>query len=148
VDSAAELVDLAAVALGGAAFGDGSEFEHLFAFFGGFGAEYAALGGLAVEGLGDGGGASDLAEDEDFDVEDAGVAGDLEHVAEADVAGGFGAVGVGLDAADVAGVGGEGACFEEPGGPEPFVHAYGGGGHGSIFADLGMAWRSGRCSGL
>jgi len=88
---AAEAVDEAAVALGGA-FGGRGEVERAeeLALFGGFAAKLFAGFGLAVEGLGDGCGAALLAEGEDFDLELAGFVFDVEHVADADLAGGLG----------------------------------------------------------
>jgi hypothetical protein len=135
VDAAAEFAELAAVLLGGSAFGDSAHGEHGLAFLGYAGAFETALVGFLVVGLGDGGGASDLGGEEDFDGEGSGFVGDLQGVSGLDVAGGLGAVGVDLDAADVAGVGGEGAGFEEAGGPEPLVDANGF--HVVIFADCG-----------
>ena len=64
-----------------------------------------------------------LAESEDFDVELAGFVFDVEHVADADFAGGFGGDVVRGDAVHVAGFGGLLAGFEEAGGPEPLVDA-------------------------
>ena len=84
----------------------------------------AAGFGFLVKGLGLGGGAALLGELEDFDLEFAGFVFDVELVTGADFAGGFGGVGIGRDAAEVTGVGGEGAGFEEAGGPEPFVDAH------------------------
>ena len=108
--------------------GDGAE---EFALFGGLAAGLFALFGLAVEGLGDGGGAALLAEGEDLDVELAAFVFDVEHVADADFAGRLGGLVVRGDAVEVAGLGGLLAGLEEAGGPEPFVDA--GAGHGSIF---------------
>src|SRR5271168_3903959 len=64
---AAKAVDEASVAFG-RAFGWRGEVERTeeFAFFGGLAASLFAGLGLAVEGLGDGGGAALLAEGEDF----------------------------------------------------------------------------------
>ena len=77
------------------------------------------------------GGAALLAEGEDFDVEFAAFVFDVEHVADADLAGGLGGLVVRGDAIELAGFGGLLAGLEEAGGPEPFVDA--GAGHGSIF---------------
>ena len=131
-------MDEAAVAFGGAFGGSGGPGDGAeeFALFGGFAAGLFAGFGFAVEGLCDGGGGSLLAEGEDFDVELAAFVFDVEHVADADLAGGLGGLIVGEDAVEVAGFGGLLAGFEEAGGPEPFVDA--GAGHASIFADLWM----------
>jgi len=85
-------------------------------------------------GLGDGGGAALLAEGEDLDVELAAFVFDVEHVADADLAGGLGGVDVRGDAVQLAGFGGLLAGLEEAGGPKPFVDA--GSGHRFIFARL------------
>ena len=74
----------------------------------------------------DGGRASGFAEGEDFDLEEAALICDLQHVADADIASGLGGDAVGEDAADVAGFGGKGAGLEEARGPEPFIDADGG----------------------
>lgn len=97
------------------------EWAEEFALFGGFPAELDALGGLAVEGLGDSGGGALLAQAEDFDREVAGLVADLQHVAEPDLAGGLAACLVGRDTTHVAGLGGLFASLEEAGGPEPLV---------------------------
>jgi hypothetical protein len=116
---AAEAVDEAAVPFGGA-FGWGGGIGHgaeEFVLFGGLAAGFFALFGFAVEGLGDGGGAALLAEDEDFDVELAAFIFDVEHVADADFSGGFGGLVVREDAVEFAGFGGLLASLEEAGGP-------------------------------
>ena len=64
-------------------FGEASGFEHELAVFRGGGRRGF---GFAVHGLGDGGGAADFVEEEDFDLEDAGFVGDAELVAEVDFA--------------------------------------------------------------
>ena len=79
--------------------------------------------GFAVEGLGDGGWAADLADAEDFDFKITGLDADGEAVANAYVAGRLGGVAVGGDAAQVAGLDGERPGFEKARGPEPFIHA-------------------------
>jgi len=111
-------VDEAAVAFG-RAFGGSGEVEgaEKFSFFGCLTAELFAVFGLAVEGLGDGGGAALLAEGEDFDLKLTGFVSDVEHVADTDFAGGFGGLLVGGDAIYVAGLGRQLASFEEAGGP-------------------------------
>ncbi len=126
-------MDEAAVAFGGAfgwggGPGDGAE---EFALFGGFAAGFFAGFGFAVEGLCDGGGGALLAEGEDLDVELAGFVFDVEEVADADLAGGFGGLMVGEDALELAGFGGLLAGFEEACGPEPLVDA--GAGHAFYF---------------
>ena len=67
-------------------------------------------------------------------MEVAAFVGDLECVADADLAGGLGGLAVGEDAFEVAGFGGLLAGFEEAGGPEPLVDA--GAGHALIVADF------------
>jgi hypothetical protein len=131
---AAEAVDEAPVAFVGAFAGSSCGPGHgaeEFALLDGFAAEFFALFGFAVEGLGDGGGSALLAEGEDFDVEFAAFVFDVERVADVDLAGGLGGVVVREDAVELAGFGGLLAGLEEAGGPEPFVDA--GSGHVSIF---------------
>ena len=94
-----------------------------FALFGGFAAEFFAGFGFAVESLSDGCGAALVANEENLDLELAGFVFDVEHVADADFAGGFGGDVVRGDAVHVAGFGGLLAGFEEAGGPEPLVDA-------------------------
>ena len=135
---AAEAVDEAAVALGGAfgggrsGPGDGAE---EFALFSGFAAGFLALVCFAIEGLGYGGGGSLVTQGKDFHGEVATFIFDLEGVADVDLAGGLGGLAVGEDALEVAGFGGLLAGFEEAGGPEPLVDA--GAGHALIVADFG-----------
>jgi hypothetical protein len=132
-------VDEAAVAFGGAFAGGGCGPGHgaeEFSFFGCFAAGLFAGFGFAVEGLCDGGGASLLAEGEDLDFKFAAFVFDVEHVAEADLAGGFGGLTVRSDAVHVAGLGGLLAGLEEAGSPEPFVDA--GSGHVCIFVDFAV----------
>jgi hypothetical protein len=120
----AELDDTATVALVGTARGE------LFPLAGGFalGSHFEALltarVGFAVEGLRDGRGAANVAKFQNFDFEVAAFVSDAEHVSDANIAGGLGGdLSVRLDSAELAGAGGEGASFEEAGGPEPFVDA-------------------------
>ena len=116
-------VEVAAVALGGAAGPEAFEAGGGFALLGGFAAKLDAGFGFAIEGLGDGGGAALLGEGEDFDFVFDGAGIDAEEVSGLDGAGGLGGEAVGEDAAEVAGAGGEGAGLEEAGGPEPLVDA-------------------------
>ncbi len=76
MDAAAELVDVAAVALRWATLGEAADGEHLLALFGESGAGSAALGRFAVEGLGDGRGASAFGKLENFYLKYAGFVGD------------------------------------------------------------------------
>jgi hypothetical protein len=136
---AAEAVDEAAVAfvgaLGGGGGGPGDGAEE-FALFGGFEAGLFALVGLTVEGLGDGGGGALLAQGEDFDDEVAGFVFDLEHIADAYLAGRLGGLAVGEDTLQLTGFGGLLAGFEEAGCPEPLVDA--GAGHASDCRRFGL----------
>jgi hypothetical protein len=115
---AAEAVDETAVALG-RAFRWCSEVERAeeFALFGDFAAELFAGFCLAVESLGDDRGAALMAEKENLDVELAAFVFNVEHIADADLAGGLRGLVVGGDAIHVAGFGGLLAGFEEAGGP-------------------------------
>ena len=90
--ASAELDDVTAVALGGAAPGDGLDSGHGAALGGDLGAKLAAGVGLVVEGLRERGGATVFAEGEDFDVEVAGVVGDVQLVAGMNFARGFDAL--------------------------------------------------------
>jgi len=83
-------VDEAAVAFGWAPGGRGRVVGHWaqeFALFGGFATGLFALVRLAVESLCRGGGASLLAQGKDFDGEFAAFVFDVEHVADANLAG-------------------------------------------------------------
>jgi hypothetical protein len=129
--ASAELVESAAVALGGTGGGGGGEVHHGLAFLGGLAASFTAGVGFLVERLRDGGGSAEVTEGEDVDFELAAFGTDLEAIAEVDVAAGFDWLMVALDAAEFAGAGGLGAGFEEARRPEPFVDA---GGHASEFS--------------
>jgi hypothetical protein len=119
----AELNDAAAVALGGAAFRERGELLHGLSF-GGFAlTAFFALVGLPVQGLSDRGGATDVRDRQDFDVELGGFVLDAEHVPQMNFACGLGLDFVGADPAKIAGLGCEGTRFEETGGPEPLVDA-------------------------
>ena len=122
--AAAELDDAPAVALGGPVHGQGRVLLHGFALFRSAQTGFAAGFGFAVEGLRHRCGAADVADAEHIDLKAAGVVFDLQAVAGADIARGFGAEAVRLDAAQIAGARGQGARLEEARGPEPFVHAY------------------------
>lgn len=112
---------MAAVALGGAAFGfDGRVGAALFDQFE---TSFAAGLDFAVELLGDGSGAANFAQGENFDFEFAAVIFDAEEIAGTDVARGLGGLALEVDAAELAGSGGQGAGFEKAGGPQPFIHA-------------------------
>ncbi len=123
--SAAEAYDAATVALGGAALGQGRVHLHSFALGGGFGARFFAGLTLAIEGLRHNRGAAHLAQRENFNLKVAALVLDDEIVADTNLAGGFGFVAVGEDAAQVAGLGGQRAGFEEARRPKPFVDAQG-----------------------
>ena len=84
--------------------------------------------------MSDGRGGALLAEGENLDLELAAFIFNVQHVADADLAGGLGRLVVGGDAVHVAGFGGLLAGLEEAGGPEPLVDA--GAGHVSIFVDF------------
>jgi hypothetical protein len=129
---ASEAVDQATVAFG-RAFGWRGEVQWAeeFALFGSLAAGLFAGFSFAVESLGDGGGASLLAEGEDLDFELAALVFDMQLVADADLAGWLCWLVVRGDAAHVAGLGGLFAGLEEAGGPEPFVDA--GASHAFIF---------------
>jgi hypothetical protein len=121
---APEGVDEAAVAFGGAFGGCWSEELGVeFAGFRGLQAGESAGFSFGEERLGEGGGGAAGGELEDVDLEGAGVIADAEEVVEFEIAGGLGRLCVAVDAAGVAGGGGEGSGFEETSGPEPFIEA-------------------------
>jgi hypothetical protein len=127
------LDDVAAVAFGRASGGKLFEFLHGSALGGNFLAELSAGFGFAVESLGDGGWAADIAEEQDFYVKFSAVVGHAEHVGDANLTRWFGGLIVGLHASELAGAGREGASFEKARGPEPFIDADGGHGMISLF---------------
>jgi hypothetical protein len=75
-----------------------------------------------------------LAEGEDLDSELAAFVFDVQHVADANLAGWLGGLAVGEDALEFAGFRGLLARLEEAGSPEPFVDA--GSGHAGIVVDF------------
>jgi hypothetical protein len=81
--------------------------------------------GFTVEGLGDGGGTADITQLQDFDVKFAALVSDAEHVPYADIFRGLGFDLVGMDAAEIAGLGGLGARLEEARSPKPLIDADG-----------------------
>ena len=98
--------DATAVAFGGAAFGKGSVLLHGFSL-GGFALSlFLACFGFAIEVLGNGGGTADFTEVQDFDVKFAALVFDAKHVAYTDIARGLGFDFVGVNAAEIAGLGG------------------------------------------
>jgi len=121
---AAEAMDEAAIAFGWARGGSGLEEEAGPALFGQKRACCATLLSFAVEGLSDGSGTADLAEGEDVDLEEASFGLDGEAIPNADFAGRAQRLMVCLDAIQFTSFGGQGACFEEARGPEPFVEAH------------------------
>jgi hypothetical protein len=122
--AAAELDDAAAVALCWAVFGERSELLHGFVFSGFALAAFFAFVGFSIEGLGDCGGAANFRDGEDFDVEFAAFVLYAQHVADVNISRGLCFDFVGANAAEIAGLGGQGPGLEEAGGPEPFVDAY------------------------
>ena len=121
--STTKLNDAAAVALGRPVLGQRRELLHGLALFSQFEAGFTAGVCFAIVGLRNGGGAAQLTEFQNFNLEQATLIFNLQHVADVDLACGLGAQSVGEDAADVAGLAGESARLEEAGCPEPLVHA-------------------------
>jgi len=117
------LDDATAVAFGRTAFGEGSVLLHGFSL-GGFAlALFFAGFGFAVEGLRNGGGTADFTEVQDFNVKLAALVLDAKHVAYPHIAGGLDSDFVGVNPAEIAGLGGEGARLEEARNPKPLVDA-------------------------
>ena len=119
--AAAEADDFATIALGGPAGGELLPFSGGFAFGGDLEAEFAAGVGFAVERLSDGCWAAEFAESENFDFEVATVVSYVQHVADANFAGGLSELAMRLNAAEITGAGGESAGLEETSGPKPLV---------------------------
>ena len=115
--AAAELVEPAAVAFGGAGLRGWGEVHKGFAFFGYFLSCFATGFGFLVEGLRDGGWAAEIAEGENVDFEIAAFSADLQAVSDVDFAAGFHSLMGRLDAVEFAGAGGLGAGLEEARGP-------------------------------
>jgi len=115
--SPTEAVDLAAVALGGAAFVLEVNVLRSLALLGEFEALCAAGLGFKVQGLRNGGGATHLTEQEDFDLILASLVANDEFVANTHIAGGLGRVRVRGDTVEFAGLRRQRAGFEEASGP-------------------------------
>lgn len=105
--TAAELDDAAAVALGRAALRPRLELVQALAFGGNFEAQLTAGVRLAVERLSDRGWAADVAYGENFNVEIAGIVGDVQLVAGMNLARRFDALPSRLDPPEFAGFGAE-----------------------------------------
>lgn len=120
----AELDDLAPVALGGTAFRRGRIHLHGLALFRDFHAQFTAGVGFAIERLRDGSGAADVAQLQHFDFKFLGFRPDVQKVAGMNLSSRFGGLVVALDPAQIAGARSQRPGLEEPGRPEPLVHAY------------------------
>lgn len=116
-----KLVDLPAIPLRGAAKGRRREVHHGPALFGNFSAGCATGVGFPVEGLGNDGGATNVAELQNLDFEFGALGFDLKHVPHVDFACRLRRLLVGLDASEFASTRGHGPRLEETGGPEPFI---------------------------
>ena len=101
--SAAEVIQFAAVAFRGFSLGEEADGEEGLALFGAFQASFLALLSFAVEGLGDGGGSTQFAEGQDFDVKVTGFGFDVQGICDPYFARGFGGDIVRLNASEVAG---------------------------------------------
>jgi len=104
--------------------GDGCELLHRLAFGGQLEAGFLAGFGFTIESLRHCGGAAHFAEDQNFNLKFAAFVANREHVTHAHFAGGLGLDAVGMDAAEVAGPGGQSTGLEEARRPEPLVDAY------------------------
>jgi len=121
-----QLVEFAAVAFGRAAFAGEHGRKPKAVVLTRLGTRRGGRGRFGVECLSNRGGAAEVAESEDLDFKFAAFRFNAEHDAGDDVARGFDVLAVVLDAAEVAGFGGERARFVEAGGPEPLIEADGG----------------------
>ena len=131
--SSAELDDPSAIAFRRTSRRSGSEKRRICAaFFGSFLSRFAAFVGFAVKFLGFRPGTAKLAEAEDLDGEIAGIVGDFEHVAEADIARRLHRLMICFDASEFASFFGERASLEKARGPQPDVDANRG--HADSFA--------------
>lgn len=137
--SAAKLNDSAAISLGGAPLGQWSVLLHRLAFRGFPRPMFLALVSFAVERLGNCGWTANIGDGEYLDMKLAALILDPKHVADSNFSSRLGLDLIGTDASQVAGLGGEGACLEEPGCPEPFVDANG------VSALFGGSLHLGRC---
>ena len=135
LDLIAKLVDLAAVAFGGAAVAESVRAKG-FALFRDLGTLEFALVGLPIEGLGDSGGAAHVTEQQHFDLKFAAFVLDAEAVANLYLMRWFRRLSIRFDASEVTGFDGEGARLEESGRPQPLIYSYAG--HSSIFVRAGL----------
>jgi hypothetical protein len=129
--SSPELDDFAAVALRWPAFRRWRELHQGLALLRKLQAQFTAGFSFAIERLRNRRWAAHLAEKQNLDLKVAALGLDLQELANPDFAGSLGRLIVGLNPAELAGPRSQGACFEESGRPEPFVHSHAG--HGSIF---------------
>ena len=116
-------MDESAIFFGGSAARCGFKCGKGFAFGGELEAALAAFFRFAIEGLCNGSGTTHGAEGEDLDGEFSGFIADEEVVTDVDFTGGFGGVGIEIDAAKFAGAGCKSAGFEEASSPEPLVNS-------------------------
>lgn len=122
--AAAELDDTAAVALGGATFGEGSELLHRFALGGFTLAAFLALIGLSIERLRNNSGSANIRNSQDLKMEFAAFVLDAQHVSNMNFARRLGFQFVGADASEIAGFRCEAAGLEKACGPKPLVDTY------------------------
>lgn len=123
--SATELNDLPAVAFRWPTGGRRLKLHGRFTLGCGLQPRLFAFIGLAIKRLRHRGWTADLAKQQDFNVKVAAIIGYPQLVAYADLARRLGRLPVGLNPAELAGPRSDSAGLEEPGGPKPFVHAYG-----------------------
>jgi hypothetical protein len=102
--SPAELDDSSAIAFGGPVGGQLLELTHCLALGCYLQTLLDAGFCFAIESLRDRRGASDVAEQQDFDLKVAAFVGYLQHISDADLARGFGRLAVALDSAETTGM--------------------------------------------
>jgi hypothetical protein len=101
--TSAKLVDLPAIAFRGPAHWRRSEMHHGLALSGNFGTGFATRVSFAVKGLGDDGGAANIAELQNLDFEVSAFRSNLKHVADMNFTRRFRWLLIGLDSSKFAG---------------------------------------------
>ncbi len=121
-----ELDDLPAIAFRRSAGRQLFKLPHRFTLRCHLQTQLAAGLGLAVEGLCNRGGAAHIAEKQDLHLEVATVVGHAQHVANPDLARGFGRLPVELNPAEFTSACRQCSRLEESRGPKPLIHSYAG----------------------
>jgi hypothetical protein len=135
-------MDLSAVAFGGFGGGQLTGGHHCLALFRQFEAQFAAFIRFAIECLGNRSGTPHVADGHNFDKIVTAVVPDLQTVALMNLASRFRVLPIRLDAAKIAGMGCEGARFEESGSPKPLVDSNAG--HAFLMQNINVIARKGK----